>query len=82
MYLGLKCTPEAHYKRVFSESENVSLIEHLLDLFLHDHAMFADFLHGKSLPGLLMAYQIHSTVSQGGRRREGGREGGREKKRD
>ena len=73
-YLGLEGAPESNNKRVLGESEDVSLVENLLDLLLHDHSMLAHLLHGKPLVSLLVTNQVNST---------GGREGGeRERKRE
>lgn len=66
-HLGLEGTPQAHHKWVLCKGEDVSLVENLLDLFLHQHAVLADFLHGKTLAGVLVTHQVHSTEEQGGR---------------
>ena len=60
-YFGLEGTPKSHYKRILGKGENVSLVKHLLHLFLHDHTMLANLLHSKPLTRALVAYQIHST---------------------
>ena len=65
-YLGLECTPQSHYERIFCKREDVPLVKHLLDLFLHDHAVLADLLHGKPLARILVSYQVDSTVVRDG----------------
>ena len=53
-YLGLEGAPESNNKGVLSKREDVSLVENLLDLLLHDHSMLAHLLHGKPLVSLLV----------------------------
>ncbi len=55
-HLGLERAPQANHKRVLCEGEDVSLVKNLLNLFLHDHAILADFLHGKTFSCLFVAY--------------------------
>ena len=64
-YLGLECAPQAHHKWILCEGEDISLVKNLLNLFLHDHAMLAHFLHSKAFPCFLVTYQVHSPIGRG-----------------
>lgn len=59
--LSLEGAPQANDEWILSKGQDVPLVENLLDLFLHDHAMLADLLHGKAFPGILVSDQVHST---------------------
>ena len=60
-YLSLEGAPQSNYKGVLGKSEDVPLVEDLLDLLLHDHTMLAHLLHGKPLVSIFVTNKIHST---------------------
>ena len=58
----LKRAKHRNHKWVFSKGENVPLYKHLLDLVSEYQVLPVDFLHGKSLTGLFVAHQKHSSA--------------------
>lgn len=60
-YLGFKAAVHADNEWIFGEAEDVPLREDLLCLIAQNQVLFADLLHGKSLPRFFMAYKINST---------------------
>lgn len=67
---SLEGAEHGDHKGVLSEGQDVSLYEGLLDLVPQDQVLLVDLLHGKTLTGLPVTYQVHRT--DGGREEEGG----------
>lgn len=71
--LSFKRAEHADHKGVLCKSQNVSLHKGLLDLIAQDEVLLINLLHGKTLAGLFMSHQIHSSKKEEGSRGQSAR---------
>lgn len=65
--LGLKRAEHADHKGVLCKGQDVTLHKGLLDLVAQDEVLLVNLLHGKTLAGLFVPHQIHSSEKAGSR---------------